>query len=90
MSSGNDSDGLGNNDVMMSTAAKTAAMSAAEKLTLPFPRIAKFSETVSKPDFYKGVGLRDGRMYEEEVPLAKVRRYYIQFVSLCTCCVLRS
>lgn len=76
MSSGNDSDGGGASSsaaAAASAAAKAAAISAAEKLTLTFPRIAKFPETVSKPDFYTG-GLRDGRMYEEEVPLAKVSK----------------
>ena len=38
---------------------------------LAFPRIAKFSETVTPPDFSKG-SLKDGRLYEEEVPIAKV------------------
>lgn len=40
---------------------------------LPFPRVAKFPETVTKPDFFgEGSGsLRDGRMYEEDVPKAK-------------------
>lgn len=37
---------------------------------LIFPRIAKFSDTVTPPDFVKG-SLKDGRMYEEEVPKAK-------------------
>lgn len=71
MSSGNDSDGGAAADTA-SAAAAAAARVAAEKLTLPFPRVAKFPETVTKPNFYTG-GLRDGRMYEEEVPLAKVR-----------------
>lgn len=69
MSSGNDSDGAAGG---ISAAAAAAARVAEEKLTLPFPRIAKFPDTVTKPNFYTG-GLRDGRMYEEEVPLAKVR-----------------
>lgn len=84
MSSGNDSDGnnngsttTDNNNTAAATA--TAIATAKEKLTLSFPRIAKFSETTSKPNFAVaggvgggGGGLRDGRMYEEEVPLAKV------------------
>ena len=68
VSSGNDSDNGGG----MSAAAATAARVAKEKLTLPFPRVAKFPETITRPNFITG-GLRDGRMYEEEVPLAKVR-----------------
>jgi len=66
VSSGNDSDNGGG----MSAAAATAARVAKEKLTLPFPRVAKFPETITRPNFITG-GLRDGRMYEEEVPLAK-------------------
>eukprot|EP00986_Skeletonema_menzelii_P021094 scaffold33177_cov148-Skeletonema_menzelii.AAC.1 len=69
MSSGNDSDG-GAAAADTASAAAAAARVAAEKLTLPFPRVAKFPETVTKPNFYTG-GLKDGRMYEEEVPLAK-------------------
>jgi hypothetical protein len=38
---------------------------------LTFPRIAKFSQTVTPPDFSKG-NLKDGRLYEEEVPKLKV------------------
>ena len=82
MSSGNDSDGGAAADTA-SAAAAAAARVAAEKLTLPFPRVAKFPETVTKPNFYTG-GLRDGRMYEEEVPLAKVRDW-ILFDALNTC-----
>ena len=87
MSSGNDSDGNNNggttDNINNTTAATAVAIAnAKEKLTLSFPRIAKFSETTSKPNFAAaggggsnnsgGGGLRDGRMYEEEVPLAKV------------------
>lgn len=69
VNSGNDSDGGGGGKA---TAAEAAAKVAAEKLTLTFPRVAKFPETVTRPNFYTGA-LKDGRMYEEEVPLAKVR-----------------
>lgn len=69
MSSGNDSD----------TGAPVAGASAAAigrkkgiTAPLPFPRMAKFNETVTSPNFAKG-SLKDGRMYEEEVPKAKVR-----------------
>ena len=91
MSSGNDdSDGGGGGAARQPSSSSTSAATAAaaEKLTLSFPRIAKFPETVSKPNFYtmgggssggssgSGGGLRDGRMYEEEVPLVKVRYIY--------------
>lgn len=39
---------------------------------LRFPRVAKFVETVTPPNFTSG-SLKDGRMYEEEVPKAQVR-----------------
>ncbi len=94
MSSGNDSDGNNggntgdNNNTTAATA--TAIATAKEKLTLSFPRIAKFSETTSKPNFgvaggggnnnSGGRGLRDGRMYEEEVPLAKVSEREITYM----------
>jgi len=39
-------------------------------IPMVFPRVAKFVETVAAPDFVKG-GLKDGRMYEEEVPKMK-------------------
>lgn len=78
VSSGNDSDGgvvaaASAANTVAAAAANTAAAAAAEKLSLTFPRIAKFPETISNPNFFTG-SLRDGRMYEEEVPLAKVRR----------------
>ncbi|KAL7550829.1 hypothetical protein ACHAWF_014034 [Thalassiosira exigua] len=38
---------------------------------LSFPRVAKFHETVTAPDFFATGSLKDGRMYEEEVPMAK-------------------
>ncbi|KAL3790021.1 hypothetical protein HJC23_011377 [Cyclotella cryptica] len=41
----------------------------APPVELTFPRVAKFPETITKPDF--GGRLRDGRMYEEDVPKAK-------------------
>ncbi|KAL3815347.1 hypothetical protein ACHAXA_002131 [Cyclostephanos tholiformis] len=46
------------------------AADARKNAPMSFPRMAKFVETVSPPDF--GGALRDGRMYEEEVPKAKV------------------
>lgn len=36
---------------------------------LTFPRIAKFTETVTRPE----LNGREWRMYEEDVPKAKVR-----------------
>ena len=95
MSSGNDSDG--NNGDNNTASAATAIAAAKEKLTLSFPRIAKFSETTSKPNFAvaggggnnNSGGLRDGRMYEEEVPLAKVsdERNHL-YVNKCCCLLL--
>ena len=38
---------------------------------LDFPRVARFTDTVTPPDFQGGLG--NGRFYEEEVPKAKVR-----------------
>ena len=64
MSSGNDTD----ND---NTIIQQPVVGKGINAPLNFPRLAKFSETVTPPDFIKG-RLRDGRMYEEEVPLAKV------------------
>jgi hypothetical protein len=43
---------------------------AAAVVELKFPRLAKFVETVTPPSF--NTILKDGRMYEEEVPKAKV------------------
>jgi len=63
VSSGNDTD----NDTTIQPATVGKGINA----PLNFPRLAKFSETVTPPDFIKG-RLKDGRMYEEEVPLAKV------------------
>ena len=53
--------------------ASTAVVRTSTRDAMPssFPRMAKFVETVSPPDF--GGILSDGRMYEEEVPRAKVR-----------------
>ena len=69
MSSGNDSDT--NNNV-------TAASKKGINVPINFPRMAKFIETVTPPDFSNvGSGkLGDGRMYEEEVPKAKVRFFF--------------
>ena len=96
MSSGNDSDGNNGDNNTASAATATAIATAKEKLTLSFPRIAKFSETTSKPNFAvaggggnnNSGGLRDGRMYEEEVPLAKVsdERNHL-YVNKCCCLV---
>jgi hypothetical protein len=44
---------------------------AATVVELKFPRLAKFVDTVTPPNFHST--LKDGRMYEEEVPKAKVR-----------------
>lgn len=63
VSSGNDTDN--DNIIQQPTVGKGI------NAPLNFPRLAKFSETVTPPDFIKGK-LKDGRMYEEEVPLAKV------------------
>ena len=52
---------------------------------LNFPRLAKFSETVTPPDFIKG-RLKDGRMYEEEVPLAKVCLLFFSVLFLDVLC----
>ncbi|EJK73962.1 hypothetical protein THAOC_04390, partial [Thalassiosira oceanica] len=41
---------------------------------LDFPRVARFNDTVTPPDFQGG--LANGRFYEEEVPKAKVRSKY--------------
>ena len=67
MSSGNDSD---TNNVAPGASSKKGI-----NVPIHFPRMAKFIETVSPPDFNcVGNGkLGDGRMYEEEVPKAKVR-----------------
>ena len=62
ISSGNDTD----NDII-----QPVTVGKGINAPLNFPRLAKFSETVTPPDFIKGK-LKDGRMYEEEVPLAKV------------------
>jgi hypothetical protein len=56
---------------------------AATVVELKFPRLAKFVDTVSPPNFNST--LKDGRMYEEEVPKAKVRiddRVFIDFLML--------
>jgi hypothetical protein len=45
--------------------------------------MAKFVETVSPPDF--GGSLRDGRMYEEEVPKAKAS-LMIDWLHVCVVC----
>ena len=63
-SSGNDSDTGG-------AGGGNGAAGVGMTVPVTFPRIAKFNETVTPPDFVRG-SLRDGRMYEEEVPKAKV------------------
>lgn len=72
MSSGND-DSDANNAATTATTAATVGSSTTTATTksslLLFPRMAKFIETVTPPDFTSV--LRDGRMYEEEVPKAK-------------------
>ena len=47
-----------------------AARRNSNAVPLEFPRVAKFTESIGRPDF--GGRLRDGRMYEEDVPKAKV------------------
>eukprot|EP00571_Detonula_confervacea_P007614 CAMPEP_0172322470 /NCGR_PEP_ID=MMETSP1058-20130122/45954_1 /TAXON_ID=83371 /ORGANISM="Detonula confervacea, Strain CCMP 353" /LENGTH=724 /DNA_ID=CAMNT_0013038217 /DNA_START=12 /DNA_END=2183 /DNA_ORIENTATION=- len=66
VSSGNDSD---DNNGAAGAAGPKATNSRSITAPLTFPRMAKFSETVTQPDF--GKSLRDGRIYEEEVPKAK-------------------
>ena len=75
MSSGNDSD--------YNTANGGANYGAGRGLSAPlaFPRLAKFPETVTAPDFTRRLG--DGRMYEEEVPKAKVCLVYNLMFSCC-------
>ena len=81
ISSGNESDAAtttATGGLMSSSAARTVE----DKLTLSFPRVAKFPESVNKPNFTMG-GLRDGRMYEEEVPLAKVSFVDCRLIWVC-------
>ena len=66
VSSGNDTD----NDNTLTQQPAVTTVGKGINVPLNFPRLAKFSETVTPPDFNKK--LKDGRMYEEEVPLAKV------------------
>ena len=83
VSSGNDTD----ND---NTTQPATVIGKGINAPLNFPRLAKFSETVTPPDFIKG-RLKDGRMYEEEVPLAKVcfGCCFVMFSNeLCCCFVL--
>ena len=49
-------------------------------MALEFPRVAKFGESVGRPDF--GGRLVGGRMYEEDVPRAKVCCYVFCHVFL--------
>jgi hypothetical protein len=60
---------------------------AAAVVELKFPRLAKFVETVTPPNF--NTILKDGRMYEEEVPKAKVRYSdkIPDIYQLCSCCM---
>ncbi|KAL7472270.1 hypothetical protein ACHAXS_012603 [Conticribra weissflogii] len=63
---GGGSDGEGSSTGALALGKKFAGAT----VPLPFPRVAKFPETVTKPDFLgdgSGSGsLRDGRMYEED------------------------
>ena len=64
-------------------ASNLGGVAAAAVVELKFPRLAKFVETVTPPSF--NTILKDGRMYEEEVPKAKVStatryRIFIEFV----------
>ena len=78
VSSGNDTD----NDTTNTQPSTVTTVGKGINAPLNFPRLAKFSETVTPPDFIKK--LKDGRMYEEEEPLAKV--CYLFSV----CCVVDS
>ncbi|KAL3764940.1 hypothetical protein ACHAWU_003800 [Discostella pseudostelligera] len=70
MSSGNDdSDANPSSAIESTTTTNNANNNHPGTTPLPFPRMAKFIETVTPPDFTKT--LKDGRMYEEEVPKAK-------------------
>lgn len=51
--------------------ARAAAAKKQTATSLEFPRVAKFVETVQKPDF-KGK-FAEGRLFEEDVPEVKVR-----------------
>jgi len=42
------------------------------KNELQFPRIAKFTESVLKPDFSPNGIWKDGNFYDEDIPKAKV------------------
>ena len=66
--SDNNNEGGGDND----NATEVAGAGKGIHVPLNFPRIAKFIETVTSPNFNEGGKLKDGRMYEEEVPKAKV------------------
>jgi hypothetical protein len=44
-----------------------------QMFALDFPRVAKFVETVDRPDF--AGKFREGRLIEEDVPEVKVRAY---------------
>lgn len=56
--------------------AKTITKSVKERSSVKFPRVMKFIETVEDPDFGNGKGrgetFRDGRLYVEDIPKAKV------------------
>ena len=60
---------------------------AAAVVELKFPRLAKFVDTVTPPNF--NTMLKDGRMYEEEVPKAKVSTIdkIPDIYQLCSCCM---
>ena len=57
----------------------------ANAVSLDFPRIAKFTESVTRPDFIGGK-LGEGRMYEEDVPKAKVSLFW--YISDCDVCLI--
>ena len=78
ISSGNDTD---NDNIIQQPVTVGKGINA----PLNFPRLAKFSETVTPPDFIKG-RLKDGRMYEEEVPLAKVCLLFFSVLFLDVLC----
>lgn len=60
-----------------------ARRNAVNAVPLEFPRVAKFTESVTRPDF--AGSLAEGRMYEEDVPKAKVCFYVYVCVDVCRC-----
>ena len=52
-----------------------------QMFALDFPRVAKFVETVDRPDF--AGKFKEGRLIEEDVPEVKVRAYLVCVCLLC-------